>query len=774
MAIISGSITNGNDNILADGANDTIDSLAGNDTVNGGGGNDTLLGGLDNDILNGGAGNDEVEGNKGNDRMIGGTGNDTLEWDNGDGSDRISGDAGFDVVEVDGSVDQGDDFVLGQQGTQAIFDRVNLVPFRLTVDTAEAFEVNGEGGNDSFDVNNLANTAVNQVSFSGGAGNDTLDGADSSTRLVGNGDGGNDSLTGSSANDTLDGGIGNDFVQGERGNDRMIGGTGNDILAWDDGDGSDRISGNTGIDRVTVNGSVSQGDDFVLGQQGTQAIFDRVNLVPFTLTVDTVEAFSVAGEVGNDSFDVNNLANTTVDQVSFSGGAGNDTLDGGDTNTRLVGNGDGGNDTLIAGSANDTLNGGTGNDLVEGERGNDRVIGGEGNDTLAWDDGDGSDRMSGNAGIDTIAVEGSLALGDNFVLGQQGNLAIFDRVNLVPFKLTVDTAEAFEVEGVGGNDSFDVNNLANTTVNQVSFSGGAGNDTLNGADTNTRLVGNGDGGDDFLLGSSVADTLDGGTGNDFVAGAKGNDRMIGGEGNDILAWANGDGSDRISGNAGTDTVAVQGSLDQGDSFVLGQQGNLAIFDRVNLVPFRLTVDTAETFSVAGVGGDDRFDVNNLANTTVNQVTFSGGAGNDILNGTDTSVRLVGNGEAGTDLLIGGSANDILNGGVGSDTLIGDTGADRFTFSAPNQGVDTITDFVAADDSIQVLATGFGGGLTPGPINADQFFLGSSANDAQDRFIYNDNNGALSFDVDGTGGASQVRFATLIGTPIIGAADIVVV
>ena len=191
--------------ILGNGANDFINSLAGNDTVDGGGGNDTLIGGDGIDSLNGAADNDFIAGAKGNDRMIGDTGNDTLAWRDGDGSDRMSGNAGVDTVAVQGSLAQGDNFVLNQQGTQAIFDRINLGQFQLTVDTAEQFSVSGEGGHDSFDVNNLGNTSINSVSFSGGAGNDTLNGSDTSTQLVGNGDAGNDLLISSSVADTLNG-----------------------------------------------------------------------------------------------------------------------------------------------------------------------------------------------------------------------------------------------------------------------------------------------------------------------------------------------------------------------------------------------------------------------------------------------------------------------------------------------------------------------------------------------------------------------------------------
>ncbi|MCU0534690.1 MAG: hypothetical protein MUD14_12425 [Hydrococcus sp. Prado102] len=118
--------------------------------------------------------------------------------------------------------------------------------------------------------------------------------------------------------------------------------------------------------------------------------------------------------------------------------------------------GDNGNDTLIGGNGDDTLLGNGGNDLIIGAKGNDTMIGGLGNDILVWNDGDGSDRMSGGPGYDIIGVNGSVAKGDEFTLKQQGDLAIFDRVNLGKFTLTVDTSERFDVRGLGGDDKFSV------------------------------------------------------------------------------------------------------------------------------------------------------------------------------------------------------------------------------------------------------------------------------------------------------------------------------
>ncbi|MCC5662645.1 hypothetical protein LC653_01525, partial [Nostoc sp. CHAB 5784] len=166
------------DNFSGFGGNDTLIGGAGNDTLIGGAGRDLLQGGDGIDLLQGGAGSDTIIGDRGNDIFTGGGGDDRLIWNNGDGSDRISGNAGDDVVEVNGARAAGDTFRLEQDAQgRAIFDRLNLVPFTLTVDTAESFEVNGGGGDDIFDVNDLAQTSLIAVSFTGDAGDDLLDGS---------------------------------------------------------------------------------------------------------------------------------------------------------------------------------------------------------------------------------------------------------------------------------------------------------------------------------------------------------------------------------------------------------------------------------------------------------------------------------------------------------------------------------------------------------------------------------------------------------------------
>ena len=61
----------------------------------------------------------------------------------------------------------------------------------------------------------------------------------------------------------------------------------------------------------------------------------------------------------------------------------------------------------------------------------------------------------------------------------------------------------------------------------------------------------------------------------------------------------------------------------------------------------------------------------------------------------------------------------------------------------------------------VSASGFDGGLTANAnLTTAQFRLGSTANSASQRFIYNSANGALLFDQDGNGIIPSVQIATL--------------
>lgn len=220
MSVINGD--NFDNLLLGTRSSETINGFDGTDVIFGDDGDDFIFGGNGVDILFGDRGNDQVVGGRGDDFMFGGSGDDVLEWDNGDGSDRMSGGRGYDVIDVDGSADQGDVFTLERAGDFVIFQRTNLIPFKLTVDSSEAFKVSGLGGDDQLTVGDLENTKVRQIEFLGGNGNDRFDASNSTTRVTAYGDAGDDTLIGSRSNDTLAGGDGIDTLTSNDGRDRFL------------------------------------------------------------------------------------------------------------------------------------------------------------------------------------------------------------------------------------------------------------------------------------------------------------------------------------------------------------------------------------------------------------------------------------------------------------------------------------------------------------------------------------------------------------------------
>ncbi|MEO1093962.1 MAG: calcium-binding protein [Cyanobacteria bacterium J06638_28] len=536
-------------------------------------GDDTILAGAGNDVIFAGAGNDTVVGQTGSDVAFLQSGDDRFIWNNGDGSDFIDGGAGFDTTQVNGADGAGDEFELLQVDGQAIFNRLNLGLFTLTNENIEQFEVNGQGGDDSFTVGDLTGSTVAKVVFSGGKGADVFDASETLTPVIADGGNGKDDLFGGAGDDTLKGGNGNDFLSGGNGVDTFFAGAGNDVVLgdkgndiadlgagndrfiWNNGDGSDFIEGGAGFDITQVNGADGAGDEFELIQVDGQAIFNRLNLGLFTLTNENIEQFNINGQGGDDAFTVGDLTGTTVAKVAFSGGRGDDFFDARETLTPVDANGGRGNDELLGGAGDDTLKGkigndflsggngvdtlvgGVGNDVVLGDKGNDIADLGSGNDRFIWNNGDGSDFIHGGSGFDITQVNGADGAGDEFELIQVDGQAIFNRLNLGLFTLTNENIEQFEINGQGGDDAFTVGDLTGTKVETVVFSGGEGNDFFNASGTLTPVVADGGNGDDILIGGAGNDILIGGDGADLLIGGAGNDILIGGDGSDLFGFA---------------------------------------------------------------------------------------------------------------------------------------------------------------------------------------------------------------------------------------------
>jgi Ca2+-binding RTX toxin-like protein len=376
----------------------------------------------------------------------------------------------------------------------------------------------------------------------------------------------------------------------------------------------------------------------------------------------------------------------------------------------------------------------------------------------------GADRVTieGTAGSDNINVAAS-AVARHIAVSAGSPI---DIVN----------AEALQIEGLAGNDTLS-GGIGLAALTQLTLDGGAGNDVINGGD-----------GNDLLLGGSENDAIDGNRGDDTG-------RL--GAGDDSFTWDPGDGSDKVEGEAGTDTMVFNGAA-AAENFDLSANGNRLRFFR-NVGNITMDADDTERVDVRALGGIDNTVVNDLAATDVKSVvldlaadgavdttTINGTAGNDAISiapnagavdvtGLAASVQIKGsqaaddvlnvNGLDGDDTISGavglaalikleidgGPGNDTINGGDGNETLRGGDGNDAVD---GNQGADTGI-LGAGDDSFR-WDPGDGSDIVEGQAGNDtMLFLGAgaaenfdvSANDGRVRFFRNLGN--ITMDLDDT-------------------------
>ena len=314
-------------------------------------------------------------------------------------------------------------------------------------------------------------------------------------------------------------------------------------------------------------------------------------------------------------------------------------------------------------------------------------------------------------------------------------------------------------------------------------------------------------GNDSLTGGNGHDFLVGGAGDDWLKGGRGDDSLLGGAGNDTAVFKPArDGADTIDLGAGDDVVLVQhgrgeqirltftsaevGNGNANDSnTLLNQDGGLAVrfqmedgadglkgpisrFDDEGIT-FKAT--HGSTFDVrdlvAGTQRGDQFEAVQLGTMANDVIDHSGdrdayyvnaGMGDDAVTGG-----------SGRDFLVGGAGNDTLTGGAGQDSLLGGGGADTFVFNTCDTTPDSIVDFVAADDTIQLDARIFQG-LPAGVLAAESFALLSAAESADHRILYDADTGNLFFDADGGSRDDLVNFAVLTTKPAgVSAADFLI-
>ena len=650
---------------------------------------------------------------------------------------HVSGTASSEVVEVEskgakqtykpGNKEEGATDLLGfgkDGDDQFIFDGVK-----------SAVYVDGGNGNDVIKIVNSPTGKIENSVLIGGNGKDNLQ--------AGAGD---DNVDGGQGSDNLLGGKGSDYISGETGNDYIDGGSGSDTL--DGSSGADKIFGRAGGDAI----SGGSGGDHISGGTGDDVIVGD-------------SAFSSTEEISVATVEPSSSADT------ISGGAGEDLILG-----------EWGNDRINGGSGNDEIYGGPGDDAIDGGLGDDTMSGGNGNDVFRVDSRKDIIIEQINEGIDTVKSLFTYMLGDNLE-----NLTLIGR-------------EA--INGTGNEVDNDI--LGNKFNNRLY--GKAGDDYLDGYFGDDFLYGGE--GDDTLVGTLGKDRLIGEAGNDtldaglfsniqginplypstvearYLDGGAGDDKLYGGLGNDNLRGGLGD--DTMSGWKGDDVYHVDSvgdnineSINSGVDTVFASV-NYTLSNHVETLVLRDSVyqGTGNSFNNTIRGNSS----NNLLEGFAGDDDLDGYYGNDILKGGDGNDDLNGGydnddltGGSGNDRLAGNNGDDLLSGGLGNDLLLGGAGKDTFTFNSVLEGLDTITDFSQLEeDTIQIVNSGFGGGLAAGAIASSQFVLGTASVNADSRFIYDKPSGSLLFDVDGTGTAVATQIAILSNNADLAHGDIVVI
>ncbi len=367
----------------------------------------------------------------------------------------------------------------------------------------------------------------------------------------------------------------------------------------------------------------------------------------------------------------------------------------------------------LSGTGNGLANfivGNAGANILDGLGGADAMRGFGGNDTYIVDSpGDIVDETGGN-GIDTVQTAVSFSLAD-----------------------TVHAKD--QIEDLVLLGSANLNGIGNTLAN-------------------------------VITGNPGANLLDGQAGSDIMRGLDGDDAYVVDSLNDNVIETAGGGSDTILASLSYALASEVENLTLLGTGAIDATGNVLANvitgnDNANLIDGRDGADV-----MRGLGGNDTYVADNAGDmvdetavgsdgidTVLASTSFVLGEGVESLTLTGTAA-INGTGNALANTIAGNGAANILTGGAG---------ADSFLFGAKlnkKANVDTLADFSHADDTIILDNAIFTKLKKEGVLKGKLFHEGKKAHDGNDRIIYNENNGKLTFDKNGDHKGGAMKFAAL--------------
>jgi Ca2+-binding RTX toxin-like protein len=758
----------------------TITSSAGVDTITGGQGNDTFVGFVGADSINGAGGTDTIvltatsnDLNTAGDSNIqlveavsaaGATVAVTINLSNqtegftitgSAQADSITGGAGNDTIK---GFTTGDT-VVGGAGTDTIAITATSTGLNTATDAQiVGVEIVTAAGATaaSISASGLTNPYPG-IWFNGLAADGVTINLSSQTEgftIVGSGYG--DVIVGTGYADVINSGNGHDIIKGFAGQDTVDGGDGTDYIALTatsatlNAATNDQIKNVEGVFATDATAAVeinlssqtensyiygSGYDDTLTGGSGNNYIYGNDGN-------DTIQGFvgtdTVNGGVGNDTIALTTTSTylnsatdaniVNVELVSAAGATVGVTINLSSQTEGFTITGSGYDDTITGSTVADTINAGAGNDTIKGFTTGDTVDGGAGtNDTIAITATSAALNTATDAqlvNVEAVSAANADSATTNTPLGNLTGIIDSGTHSTYP-----SYTDPFNLNTVSFGATGVTIDLHNQTTDASGF-------TITGSSYG-----------DIITGSGYGDTINTGYGNDVIQGFVGKDTVNGGDsGYDLnvinltatSADLNSATDDQIANiqivSAATAAAGVEINLSsQTDSFAYayGEDGPAPVGIAILGSGYNDTITGSNSFDgdsiFAGAGND-------IINGFFGADTVDGGAGDDTLVLTETSIDLNGSvlispatdaqiiniesvsaasattgveidlavqsegfsftGSSYADTIRGGAGNNTFNGFVGNDSLVGGAGNDTIVLTATSTDLNQ-----AADDNI---------------------------------------------------------------------------
>ena len=527
--------------------------------------------------------------------------------------------------------------------------------------------------------------------------------------------------------------------------------------------GANTITGSNGFADVLNGGANNDTFNYLIGSAQDAVNFAQdsisggggINTVQFSSYGDTIADAAFANKTainvvalgdGNNTLTLAATAYAAVSALTVTAGTGNDSINAGLLGKALtVDSGDGDDwisgsylgDSLVGGLGADQIFGNDGNDTLNGGDGVDSLEGGIGNDRFLYADGEfiNAETVDGGAGVNTVAftADAQTVVDANFANKQNIQALTF----------------------ANGANSAVLEALAALATSDLTVTSGTGNDTINADLLGESIVVDSGAGDDSILGSDQADTINAGSGNDTIDGGLGNDSLLGGDGNDVFLYANLEfvSGETVNGGTGTNTVLFQanGQTVGDGAFANKSNINAIVFQQGNntLVASGLAAAATSALTVISGSGDDTIDAVLLgesltvdagdgANTIIGSSqadSITAGSGNDsIVSWAGGDTVNAGNGDNYVDAFTG---NNSVTAGSGNDTVLASTGNDTVSAGDGNNGIDVSSgnnsvtagsgnDFVIALGGNDTVSVGDGDNTVAAGDGANSVVTGSGA------------------------------------------------